>query len=173
MATKELVKGQCGISKCVYDVYTKEKTDELLNEKSNATDVYTKTEADALLNNKANASDVFVKGNYATLTGSVSLTANTTANIQGNLLTYTSKEIAYPSGFNKNNCIVIAFGSTVDESLRGWIYGQHQAVSSKNGLLGSVDRIAKLMDSSISIELGNFTANALTVKYKIVLMKIA
>lgn len=31
MATKEIVKGHCGDSKCTYDVYTKEKMDELLN----------------------------------------------------------------------------------------------------------------------------------------------
>ena len=31
MAVKEIVKGHCGDSKCTYDVYTKEKIDELLN----------------------------------------------------------------------------------------------------------------------------------------------
>lgn len=31
MAVKDIVKGHCGDSKCTYDVYTKEKVDELLN----------------------------------------------------------------------------------------------------------------------------------------------
>lgn len=36
MATMEIVKGHCGNSKCTYDVYTKEKVDELLLEKGEA-----------------------------------------------------------------------------------------------------------------------------------------
>lgn len=44
MASKDLVKGYCKESKCEYDVYTKEKTDELLNTKADSTNVYTKTE---------------------------------------------------------------------------------------------------------------------------------
>lgn len=35
MATREVVKGHCGNSKCTYDVYTKEKVDELLAAKDN------------------------------------------------------------------------------------------------------------------------------------------
>lgn len=35
MATMEIVKGHCGKSKCNYDVYTKEKIDELLKDKVN------------------------------------------------------------------------------------------------------------------------------------------
>lgn len=41
LATMEIVKGHCGDSKCTYDVYTKEKVDELLlNQNTNVTDEY-------------------------------------------------------------------------------------------------------------------------------------
>ena len=36
MAIKDIVKGICNITRCKYDVYTKEKTDELLETKANA-----------------------------------------------------------------------------------------------------------------------------------------
>lgn len=68
MAIKDIVKGICNITRCKYDVYTKEKTDELLEEvnttlgaKANSSDVYTKTETDDLLDTKANSSNVYSK----------------------------------------------------------------------------------------------------------------
>lgn len=36
MALKDIVKGICSITRCKYDVYTKEKTDELLEEVNNS-----------------------------------------------------------------------------------------------------------------------------------------
>lgn len=44
MAIKDIVKGICNITRCKYDVYTKERTDELLEEINS--NVYTKTETD-------------------------------------------------------------------------------------------------------------------------------
>lgn len=42
MALKDIVKGICDITRCKYDVYTKEKVDELLSEKANVSEIYTK-----------------------------------------------------------------------------------------------------------------------------------
>ncbi len=42
MASKNLVKGYCKESKCEYDVYTKEKTDELLGDEYNSNSTYSK-----------------------------------------------------------------------------------------------------------------------------------
>lgn len=57
---KEIVQAFCKDSKCLYDVYTKEKTDSLLEEvndsieeaRNNINDRYTKTEIDELLSNR-------------------------------------------------------------------------------------------------------------------------
>lgn len=42
MALKDIVKGICSTTRCKYDVYTKEKTDELLETKANKSDLDSK-----------------------------------------------------------------------------------------------------------------------------------
>ena len=84
LAVKDIVKGHCGDSKCTYDVYTKEKVDELL------------AEANERLNN------VYVKDNFAVLEGNykgVVFDAPTESAL---------KMIPYPEGFNVNNTVIIS-----------------------------------------------------------------
>ncbi len=112
MAIKDIVKGICNITRCKYDVYTKEKTDEIVNginatagTKANSSDVYTKTEIDnkvTTLNNsigtKANSSNVYAKGDYATITATVN--TNSSSGVG-------STKVSFPTGFNKDNCIIL------------------------------------------------------------------
>lgn len=49
MAIKDIVKGICNVTRCKYDVYTKERTDELLEAKANSEEVYTKEETEQLI----------------------------------------------------------------------------------------------------------------------------
>ena len=58
MAIKDIVKGICNITRCKYDVYTKERTDELLEAKANSEDVYTKSDIDDSLETKVNKSSI-------------------------------------------------------------------------------------------------------------------
>lgn len=113
MAIKEIVKGICNITRCKYDVYTKEKTDEIVEEinatsetKANKNDVYTKTEINNLLSSKANSSDVYVKGNFAVLTG-IATSAGS------------SIKTEYPSGFTYDNCVIISAMSKYSYNLSG------------------------------------------------------
>ena len=80
MAIKDIVKGICNITRCKYDVYTKERTDELLK-------------------TKLTSSDVYVKGDFATVI------ANITIGDDGLLGNVT---VPFPDGFTKDNCIVIS-----------------------------------------------------------------
>lgn len=80
MAIKETVKGHCGESKCTYDVYTKEKVDELLNE-------------------KVSSDNVYVKDNYAVLEGIATVKAHTV----GQTTTFD-----YPEGFTQDNTAVLS-----------------------------------------------------------------
>lgn len=81
------------------DVYTKAESDNLLNNKANKKDVYTKTESDNLLNDKANSTDLIkykLNGDFAVLTGTADFSSRN------------SKNISYPEGFTKDNCIAIS-----------------------------------------------------------------
>jgi hypothetical protein len=84
LAVKDIVKGHCGDSKCTYDVYTKEKIDELL------------VEANARLDN------VYVKDNFAVLEG----------NYEGVVFAEPTngalKMVDYPEGFTVNNTVIIS-----------------------------------------------------------------
>lgn len=80
MASKDLVKGYCKESKCEYDVYTKEKADELLNAKVNIS-------------------------NFAVLTGNVTVPSSS-----GGTSGTVNTNVNYPTGFTKDNCAPIAIG---------------------------------------------------------------
>lgn len=80
MAIKDIVKGICEITRCKYDVYTKEKTDELLE-------------------NKADSINVYAKGDFSVI--------RTTIVDKGDLTTV-EKEVDLPEGFTKDNCVIIS-----------------------------------------------------------------
>lgn len=81
------------------DVYSKTEANTLLGEKANSADVYTKAESDNLLNDKANSTDLIkykLNGDFAVLTGTADFSSRN------------SKNISYPEGFTKDNCIAIS-----------------------------------------------------------------
>lgn len=119
------------------------------------------------------SSNAIQKGNIKVLTGSVTLDANSSGNVTNKALTYTDKNISFPSGFNKDNCIVIAFASTTNESSRGLNYGQGGAYDTVNTLIGSVPRDAILKSDGITLKFGNFSTSTLSINYKLYLMKIS
>lgn len=109
-----------------------------------------------------NVSITTKQANIAVLTGNFSL------NSSG----YTS-DINYPDGYNKNNCIVIAFGLVTqnDSNAKGYNFGGTYS-DSGDLLNNALSRDVSLRDSQIRIRVKN-PGNSGNYTYKIVLMKIS
>ena len=54
------------------------------------------------LGNKANSSDVYVKGDFAIITGTITMPPADDSSVTG------TEDINYPTGFNASNCVVIS-----------------------------------------------------------------
>lgn len=109
---------------------------------------------------------VVYKDNYVVLTGTIDLTVNTG---------YTSgtKNIEYPEGFNKNNCVAIAVGiagSTVSNTEYSYGFsGDHSGSYVTGGIAKNIRLREEYMQLDVYIEM---EASKNTRNYKIVLMKI-
>lgn len=101
-----------------------------------------------------------LKGDFTKLEGSFTVSKSSSG----------AKTINYPSGFTKDNCVAIACGIDAVAG-RGYNYvGQY--VDSSDGLNSSFTRRLNLADSNITLVVRNPNSSNLTVKYRIVLMKI-
>lgn len=113
-----------------------------------------------------------LKSSYAVLTGNITLTGTQGATEQ----TGTVSNISYPTGFDKDNCIVVSIGFNKDSNAI-MTYGFINSVSSIND--GGIEKKVRLNNSSISLHgqyiwnAGLSEARSDTYKYKIVLMKIS
>lgn len=121
MALRDIVKGFCRDSKCLWDVYTKEKADELLKNKANSSEVYTKNS----IYNKEEI-DEFLEDTYTKteIDNKVASINNTTSDLRIMVLarkmssdfeelTANVSEIgivnfSYPSDFTYTNCVVVS-----------------------------------------------------------------
>jgi hypothetical protein len=113
MALKEIVKGICDVTRCKYDVYTKEKMDELLEEKANSNEI----------------NEIYTKNNFAVIEGS----------LEGLVFQEEQDQCAvsvnYPEGFTWQNCVVVSteinpISDTLDNNYMlnvnvNWIDWQH------------------------------------------------
>lgn len=117
-------------------------------------EVYSKTEIDKKLN-----------GKIVVLSGTINCT--TTSG-------YTSTTVSYPSGFTKNNCVVISFGSggqSYKAGYAGLAFGYVH--SPQDGYLNGAEfRNVLFKDNEISISFYNPNSSAVTFDYKVVLMRI-
>ena len=115
-----------------------------------------------------------LKGDFAVITGSMTLAANTQENLDLNASQQTMINIDFPSGYNKDNCVCLAFGVKGVEN-RNYAYGYN--TSGSLGLLrGTVERtitLGALSDSTkIGVEAYNMATSEKTLWYRIVLMKM-
>ena len=117
------------------------------------------------------------KSNINVIEGTMQLDANTNENLEQNKLTTTSKTIEYPNGYDKSNCVVIAFGTVRDSyyNNRGYAFNDlsPSGVMSLAMLTGAQPKNVSLMADGIHIWIGNLTTERVTYKYKLVLMKIS
>lgn len=100
--------------------------------------------------------------NIAILTGNFSLNSSTG---------YTA-DINYPDGYNKNNCVVIAFGIVLRDDSNGKGYNfLGNYTDSGDALNNALNRSVNLRNSNIHITV-NETGATGNYTYKIVLIKI-
>lgn len=116
-----------------------------------------------------------MQGDISVIEGTMVLDANTNENLQNNQWNFTAKTINYPSGYNKSNCIVLAFGTVLNDAYinGGYAFGDRTGgnIVSSPMVVGDVPRNASLFSDGIHIWIGNFATSQKTYKYKIVLMR--
>ena len=158
MAVKDIVKGICNLTRCKYDVYTKERTDELLNE------------VNTTLGTKANSSDVYVKGDFATITKALKM--DSTGEIG-------STGVNFPNGFTPDNSIVISTLHKVAPGVVDKRYSSGHILNTDGYIKSIVVYLGKkdgTDDSKIYIQANGddsgFLGNT-NVEVKITLMKIS
>lgn len=118
------------------------------------------------------------KDNFAVITGTMELQANTQEDFERGYEKQTILKIDFPAGFNKDNCVCTAFGMKSYEE-KNYTYGI--GGSSVNRMVsGSYYRHAVLgapgtdtsSNTKIALEVWQPGTTVITVYYKLVLMKI-
>lgn len=154
----DITYGYCKDTKCVEEVYTKEAVDRMLQQVRN----------DAQQSYK-------VKGDFAVIEGSMTLTANTEEKLNNSTTMQTMQNINFPEGFNKDNCVCVAFGGKTN-SKANYSYGYYSGEDSYSQSSGSLKRnilLGNNTDSTkITLVVYNLYTNSVTYYYRIVLMKI-
>lgn len=178
-----MVKGEKGYS--AYDLYVQHggtlTEEEWLDAFLNAENYYNKSETDTLLNNHYTKTESDNKykllGDFSLIEGTILLDANTSELQAQNLYTFTADTIDYPTGFTKTNCVVTAFGVVMNGYYdnKGYSFGDRSGSNVTSLIIAGSDvpRNAALHSDGIHISIGNYVTEALTFKYKIVLMKIS
>lgn len=120
-----------------------------------------------------------LKGDYAIMQGSITLNVSTDQQLSSGIYAQTNIDLDFPVGFNKDNCVVISFGTrrhSMGENGQGFTYGDYKNDSfglyvgnmHKSLILGSKEKQDK-----IKIMLENIAnTGTYVLDYKIVLMKI-
>lgn len=128
----------------------------------------------ANVDGSGNVTITTTQGNIATLTGDMTLAAATQQEYQEGTEKQTQININFPSGYNKDNCIVLAFATKITG--KNYSYGVGESPSYR-AVTGSYKRNIVLGASSdntkISLSVWQLSTSTVTINYKIVLMKIA
>ena len=161
MALKDIVKGICDITRCKYDVYTKDRTDELLNTKANVNDTYNKGKMDEALTEKLNKSD------FAVITGTMEVGANNTG----------TADHPYPDGFTVWNTYVMTQLAKPIGSQGVYQTGQVVSTTDGNGALtlmgAQTNPKVTLREDGIRIACVNPNSDgAFIFDYKIMILKM-
>ena len=122
-----------------------------------------------------NPSQYTTNDKFAVLTGNMTLEANSQSEFEAGNQKQTQLLINFPSGFNKDNCVCIAFGMKTD-SAKNYSYGISSSISNQ-AALGSYPRHAVLGGSTdntkIALQVWQSATCSKKVYYKLVLMKIS
>lgn len=112
----------------------------------------------------------------AVVDGTILLNANSSQSAAEGKMTISGKTVAFPDGFNKENTVVIAFGTIrqSDYETKGLNYGDTSGTGLLSGgvLNGAVPKGAGVYSDGIHISIANFNTTAVNYMYKLVLMKV-
>lgn len=115
------------------------------------------------------------KNEIAVIEGQVNLAANTDTALANDSMTQTTWSLDFPTGFTKDNCVMIAFGGMFYNDGRGYIYGRAENNSSIM-VTGDIPRSCELGYSGdltkIWCQAYNMATSDRVFYYKITLMKI-
>ena len=111
--------------------------------------------------------EVLCTDNLAVIQGQKTLNANDLTSSYAQ----TSWNIDYPTGFTKDNCIVVAFQGSLGHTERYGAYGVSPFVSTTMAL-GTLPRTATLQDENIILQFWNPADTTKEIKYKLVLLKL-
>lgn len=120
-------------------------------------------------------SKVTYQDNFAVLTGSVILEANTEENIQAGKSKTTTFSIDYPEGFNRDNCVVVSYARTGTGGLMysyGWKSSEIDSMDMYRGLDTFIVSLYNDDERKIQVSIGRYAQSEGKVDYKIVLMKL-
>lgn len=107
--------------------------------------------------------------NICVLHGDKTLVANSSSS--GMEYAQTTWDINYPTGFNKNNCIVLAFQGNLDKNERVGAYGVSPNTAT-NSSIGTLPRTVMMKNDIINLQVWNPAYSEKTYHYKLVLMKL-
>ena len=110
----------------------------------------------------SNGSKVIYKDDFAIIEGVFQIAASTGTRVA---------QLAYPTGFNKDNCVVIAHGQYHNENV-GYVFGHHSNTTIGMAYAANDGDVA-LSKDNIEIWYNNTLSMQTTINYKIVLMKIS
>lgn len=107
--------------------------------------------------------------NVKALTGSITLTASTSS---GSSYSQTNFEIQYPSGYNKNNTIVLGFKCKLQGVGTGnYTFGYTPDKMSTSSVNGAYPRTIRLDDNNLYVSIYNLSVSR-KLDYVIYLMKV-
>ena len=120
------------------------------------------------------------KKDFAVITGSMQLQANSSENALEGRSTVTETNIDYPNGFNKDNCVVVSYSRTGSGKVmysNGWKNGGTDALDMYNGIdtftVSLYGTTSNTYSNKIRVIIGNLSTSVQNIDYKIVLMKIS
>lgn len=124
-------------------------------------------ETDTLKN--SNGEKYFNMDNICVLLGNKTLGANSSSS--GMEYAQTTWDINYPTGFNKNNCIVLAFQGNLDNNEKVGAFGVSPNTATA-AAIGTLPRTVMMKNDAINLQVWNPAYSEKTYHYKLVLMKI-
>lgn len=123
----------------------------------------------ASFDGSANATITTNLANVVVLTGSITLSASSSS---GQAYSQTNFEINYPSGYNKNNTLVLGFKSKLQGTGTGnYTFGYTPDKSSISSVNGAYPRTIRLDDNNLNVSVYNLSVSR-KFDYAIYLMKI-
>lgn len=123
----------------------------------------------ASFNGSANVTITTNLANVISLSGTITLTASSSS---GTSYSQTNLTLNYPSGYNKNNTIVLGFKCKLQGTGTGnYIFGYTPDKMSTSSVSGAYPRTIRLDDNSMYVSVYNL-ATSRKLDYVIYLMKI-